>query len=104
MKAIKNGKRYDTENSELIATYDNGLGISDFRNLSEDLYRTKKGNWFLVGSGGAMTKYSIPAGNMKSGSSDNIVPITETEAFEWLQHHEETYALEKYFSEVIEEA
>ena len=40
MKAIIDGKRYDTERAPKMAEYGNGLGRSDFRNLDEELYRT----------------------------------------------------------------
>ena len=104
MKAIKNGKRYNTKTSTEVAKFWNSLSTSDFNHIHETLYRTTKGNWFLLADGGAMTKYSKPVGNMTSGSSDNIVPLTESEALEWLERHEETTAIEQYFEPQIEEA
>jgi len=102
MKKIINGKSYNTDTAEIIASFENGLGSRDFRNYSEELYKTKKGNYFLAGEGGAMTKYSRPVGNMTDGGSDIFV-LSKTEAIEWLERHGETEALEKYFADDIEE-
>jgi len=104
MKAIINNKRYDTETSTHIASFHNGLSRSDFNHITENLYRTQKGNWFLVADGGANTKYSVPAGNMWSGVSDQFVALTHEEALQWLEKHEEVGVIEKYFSDQIEDA
>ena len=57
MKRIINRKVYDTETSEKLAEYDTpGIGSNDFRYMREALHRTKKGELFLAGEGGALTK------------------------------------------------
>lgn len=101
---IINGKRYNTETAITVAGYDNGLGRSDFHYVYEDLYRTPKGAWFLVGEGGALTKYAQPCGNNATCGGSEWAVFDEDEAFEWLQRHGKTEALEKYFSARIEEA
>jgi hypothetical protein len=103
MKKIIDGRRYDTENAELVAEFYNHLSASDFRYLSEDLYRTPAGSWFLHGEGGAMTQYSRPDGDGWTGGSD-IHPLGEEDARQWLEDHDEIEALEKYFSEKIVDA
>lgn len=103
MRRIINGLRYDTETATEVATYGNDLGGNDFRYLNEELYITKKGNWFLKYDGGAMSKYSVSEGNMHSSSS-GIAPMTPDEAYYWLEKNDETEALETYFSDNIEEA
>lgn len=103
MKKIINGKKYDTEKAEMIAEYWNGLGTDDFDNITEKLYRTKKGNWFLWGSGGAFTDYAVLHGNSTSGSSD-IRALTAKEALDWCTKTDNVEAAEKYFSEEIEDA
>ncbi|MTI67130.1 MAG: hypothetical protein FH753_11115 [Firmicutes bacterium] len=103
MKKVINRKVYNTETAELIAEYWNGLGVSDFRYLSEDLYRTKKGAYFLHGSGGPMTKYSESSGNSTWGI-ETIIPLTDQEAYEWLEEHDESEVIEKYFGNMLEEA
>lgn len=101
---IINGKRYNTETATEVAHYWNGLGGNDFRNLNETLYRTPKGAWFLVGSGGAMTQYAQSCGNNSFCGGVNWVVFTDDEAFEWLQKHEETTDLEEYFADRIQDA
>lgn len=55
MKKVINGKVYNTETAEEVASY-SFSNSNDFRYIREKLYRTKKGNWFLYGEGGPMTK------------------------------------------------
>ena len=102
MKKIINGKRYNTETANYVASYDNGLSCSDFRNYSEILYRTKKGTFFLSGEGGPMSHYSRPCGDMTSGGSDLVV-LDHDEAREWLERHDFVKELEEYFADEIEE-
>jgi hypothetical protein len=94
---------YDTKTAELLAEYDNELSRSDFRNLSESLYKTKNGAYFLAGEGGAHTKYAEACGNYTSGSS-KITPLTKEEALEWCEQYAKTSVIEKEFSDVLEEA
>ena len=104
MKAIIEGKRYDTDKAQLITKYDNRLVRSDFRHLSEGLYQTKKGNWFLAGEGGPMTKYARHVGNGHKSGGSKITPLTEKDAIEWLEQHDHTEILEAYFSDQIDDA
>jgi len=103
MKKIIDGKTYNTETAEFIRNYSNGLGNRDFRNLDEDLYITKKGAFFLSGSGGAMTKYSEPCGNM-TGGGEGVIALTNQEALDWLEDHGSTEDIEAYLPGLIEEA
>lgn len=103
MKAIINRKRYDTETAEEIASHSNNLGYNDFNFIDETLYRTKKGNWFIHGKGGANTKYSKPAGNMRSGG-EHIIPMDEDEVKTWLENTDHPEVFGKYFPDDIEDA
>ena len=103
MKKIIDSKRYDTETAELIAEWSNGYGCNDFHYCSEDLYRTKKGAWFIHGEGGAMSKYSQPCGDMTGGGSD-IIPMDADQAREWLERHDFVDELDEHFGDDIEEA
>jgi hypothetical protein len=85
MQKIINGKRYNTETAELVATYDNGLSLSDFGKCCEDLYRTKAGRWFLHGSGGALSPWSVSIGNNGRGRGEGIEPMSEAEALVWCE-------------------
>ena len=104
MKAIIKGKRYNTETAEWIASYHNGCTTSDFKYLSEDLYRTKNGNWFIAGEGGPMTTYARHVGNGNKSGGKKIIPLTQDDVIQWLEQHEETEVLETYFPEHIDDA
>lgn len=104
MKQIIDRKRYDTETAKEIASWDNGLGYSDFGWCKETLYKTKKGSYFIAGEGGAKTGYAQPCGNNCWGSGERIVPCTSEEALEWLENKGETDAIEKYFANDLEDA
>ena len=101
MRAIIDGKRYDTDTATCVAGYWNGLGKSDFRCLEEDLYRTPKGAWFLAGKGGALTAYAKPWGDGTTGG-EAIRPLADDEARRWLEARNEVEAIEAHFK--IEEA
>ena len=103
-KKIIDGKRYDTETSTMVHSWDNGHYGSDFRSREKALYRTKKGNWFLWHSGGPMTDMAVSCGNNSVCGSENIEPISAKDAFGFLQTHGGAEAAEKYFPELIEDA
>ena len=102
---IINGKRYNTETAEEVADcYDVGLATGDFHAFDETLYRTQRGAWFILGNGGAMTSYAVSIGNTTSGRSGVIRAIPAADAYEWLEQHNETEALEHHFGDIIENA
>lgn len=105
-KKVIDGKTYNTETAEKIARYSNHLGVRDFNNLVEVLYKTKKNRYFLVGAGGAMTKYAKTIGlNSWSDSSDNFVPLSNKEASEWCEVRGiDADVIEHEFADFIEEA
>lgn len=105
-KSIIDGLRYNTEadGTECVASWSNGYGYSDFNHCSEDLYRTANGNWFIVGSGGPRSRYAVSTGNGKSGSKDNVRPLSDDEAYDWAESHGKTAVLEEYFSDRVEDA
>ncbi len=75
MRRILNGKAYDTGSAKQIAHYDNGLLPGDFDYIEETLYLKKTGEYFILGEGGARTKYRIAS----------IVPIAEDDARKWVE-------------------
>lgn len=103
MKQIIEGKAYNTETAKLIGSHDNGHYSNDFRQKSEALYKTAKGNFFLHGEGGAMTEYGEDCGNSR-GSGSKLIPMSEHAAFEWAQLHLAADTIEECFSQYIEEA
>ena len=103
MKKIINGKIFDTDKADVIASRSNGYGFSDFNHCYETLYRTVKGSWFLYGEGGPLSKYAEPVKGGSAGGRDIIV-MTEQEAIDWMQKHNKIEALEAYFPNELGEA
>lgn len=105
MKKIIDGKLYDTTTAEEIGAYSNVLPYNYFNCIEESLYKTSNGNFFIVGGGGAMTKYSESSSeNSWGGSSDNFIPLSRAEALEWMEAHGDVEELEKHFGDLIKEA
>ena len=88
MKKVIEGRRYNTETADLIASYDNGLGRSDFDWCEVDLYRTKTGAWFLAGAGGARSGWGASCdGGRSMGPGIGIQVLARSEALEWCESH-----------------
>jgi hypothetical protein len=104
VKAIIHGRRYDTETAQKIATYSNGGGCNDFRHFEESLYRTKRGSWFIAGSGGPMTHYARSVDQNAWSGGEGIHPHPPAEAQWWLEHYEFTAELEQWFGLELEDA
>jgi hypothetical protein len=103
MKKIIEGKRYDTDTAEPVASWDNGLSRRDFNNCEETLYQTINGAWFIHGRGGAKSAWRKPVGNMWSGG-ENIEAIIPQDAQAWLEEKGFNDDVEKYFSDRIQDA
>lgn len=103
MRKVINGKLYDTKTAKEIGSYWNGVSDRDFSYLCETLYRTRKGNYFLHGVGGPMSKYAYYHGNSVSGDSV-IIPLTPTEAYKWAQEYLPGDTVVEFFSDSVEEA
>ena len=82
MKEIIKGVTYNTDTAEHIADVSNELGRGDFRYLKANLYRTKRGAYFLAGEGGALTSFAVRVENNANAwrGSKGIVPLTEDTA------------------------
>lgn len=71
MKRVINKKVYDTETAKRIATNDFSDGTNEYnRGRTADLYRTKKGNYFIV----HLTCWQ--------GEHDSLRPLSQNEAVE----------------------
>lgn len=104
MKKVIDGKMYNTETADEVATWSNHYYPNDFHYCEESLFRTKKGNWFLYGEGGAMSAYSRSVGNNGRGGGSDIRALTPDEARQWLEEKDQVEELERYFGSEIEEA
>lgn len=98
MKSIIEGRMYNTETATCVASYDNGLGMRDFRVIFEDLYLKKTGEWFLDRYGGPLTIYAEREGNDVC-STRKIIPVEDNRAKEWLAEHNFVDEYIKYFGE-----
>lgn len=105
MKAIINGKRYDTEKAEKIGSASSNVGRSDFGWWEEDLYKTpRSGAFFLAGEGHARSQYATSHGGGSWGPGSRITPMTRAEAQAWAEQHGLVDVLEQHFADSIEDA
>ena len=93
---------YNTETADKIQEWDNGMYGNDFRACKETLYKKKTGEYFIYGSGGALSKYSVSCGNNGSSGSSEIIPITKDRAKLWMEEKGDPDAYTKEFGEVPE--
>jgi len=103
---IINGHKYDTSKATEIGSWSNGLGYRDFSHCEETLYKSPKGAYFLVGSGGPMSKYSRSiAQNQWEGSSNNFTPLSRGNALDWCESHKvPVQVIEAEFADLIQSA
>ena len=87
MKTVINKKIYNTETATLIAEWNNGMCSGDFQACEEALYRTKKGQYFVCGSGGPLSSYAVPTGSGNRGSSE-IRLVSAEKAYDWCEKNE----------------
>lgn len=101
MKKIINGKRYNTETAKCLGRASHNGLRNDFHYWEEDLYVTAKGNYFVVGSGGPMSRFSEAVGNGRYGGSD-LRAVTRAEAFAWAEENDDVD--EEHFADMLEDA
>jgi hypothetical protein len=103
LKKVIGRKVYDTETAELLGHWDNDYPKGDMKYVVEKLYKTKKGAYFLYGSGGPMTQYAVPCGSNTTSGSSEITPMTKEEAANWAEKHCNKL-FDTEFSDQVEEA
>lgn len=86
MNKIIWGKLYDTEKADLLISAWNWLSWSDFRYFSEDLYITKKWNFFIHWEGGPLTKYVVESWSRRNWSEDIFV-LDKKDVLNWLEEN-----------------
>lgn len=104
MKKIIDKKSYNTETANEVYIWWNGLSTRDFSYCYETLYRTKKGNYFLLGEGGAMSKYAEWIGMNECCGGWDIIPLTKDEAIRWGEKKMSADDFLAEFGDSIEEA
>jgi hypothetical protein len=88
MKKLINGKLYNTKNSIAIASWDNGVEITDPGYFEETLFKSKMGTYFIY--------HKICEGL-------DIREVTQEAAFEWLQEHGMIAEAKKEFPQMIKD-
>ncbi|MFX0547615.1 hypothetical protein ACEWPL_019045 [Roseovarius sp. S1116L3] len=103
MRKIIDRKIYDMKTAISVAT-DADHDMNGWRWYEETLYRTNKGAWFLAGEGGPLSRYAVHFGRGESAAGEDIIPLSDEEAFEWLAQIEDFSAIETHFSDYIDDA
>lgn len=87
MKEIIDGQLFDTDADDVqtIVTYTPVADRGDFNFLREELCKTASGQYFIAGEGGPMTDYRKRVGSGEYAGSSEIRPVSEDEAFRWMQ-------------------
>jgi len=85
MKQIINGKIYNTDTADYIGNYETNCGSRDFGYEFTELYRTKKGAFFVAGNGGPYSRWSMPIGTNGMGGGSGIQTMTTEEALAWCE-------------------
>ncbi len=97
MKKVVGGKLYNTETATEIGSYSNGLSSRDFRNVSESLFKTKSGTFFLAGEGGPLSKYARSVGSDTFGDEDLVV-LSPDEAQKWAEQYLDADTIVEHFN------
>ena len=97
MVKVINALRYDTDTAELVCEYEFSRN-GDFRHIYDALYRTESGKWFTCGYGGPLTKYAVPGENGWTNGSEDLQPVSDSEAYEFLEYHASADVIARYFS------
>ena len=101
MKKIIDGKVYNTDTAKEIGEWSYGR-YNDFDYLSETLYKTQKGAFFLYYEGGANTGYGQDLGSGNRCGGSGIRLISEKEAKDWCMEHIDADDYIEIFGEVEE--
>lgn len=81
---------YDTDAAWVKIVGTDVYAVTDEnRHCEEILYRTAQGNWFIIGTGGVLSRYN--------GDVPVLIAITPSEARLWLYHHSTPEIRATYF-------
>ena len=86
MKKVINGKLYDSETAILIDTAVS-TSQSEHRSYSETLYKTPKGNFFLVGHGGPQTRWAQQTEEGVTSYGYGLIAIKADDALAWCEEN-----------------
>lgn len=103
MKAIISGRKYNTETATLVGEWSSRYPVNDFHYEEESLYVKRNGEYFLHGSGNAMSKYAKNMGNNSWSGGEELIPLSYDRAREWAEKHLDADDYEAAFGEVSED-
>lgn len=86
METIIANKRYDTDQAKSLGNWQRGYS-SDKGHISETLYVTASGDYFLYGQGGPRSRYAQRVAPNTWGYGERILPMTVEEAHAWAENH-----------------
>ena len=97
MKKVVKGKTYNTGTAELIAKHGNNCSLADPSYFLEEVYRTKKGYWFMHYIYGPDSSFGW---DYRDGENfiEGIEPMPEEKVKQWLLMLGEIETLNKFFS------
>lgn len=102
MKKIFRGRRYDTDTAKQVG-YASNSDASYVHFWEEKLYRKNTGEFFLHGSGGALSKYREQASQGSWRGGEKIIPLTLEQAQQWAEENLDVDEYEKIFGAVEED-
>jgi hypothetical protein len=104
MKAVIDGVRYDTNKAEIVGSHNTGRGWNNFRHWEATLYVTSKGCFFLAGEGGGMTEFAHTCSDNSRSAGSRVIPMNAEEALRWAEQYLDISIVEKWFTEMIQDA
>ncbi len=104
MKAVIQGKVFDTAKAKELASFGNGLTRRDYKFVVERLYETKKGALFLHGEGGGLSEYREAVGDNGWASGEQIIPMSREEALAWAEKRELAEDICRLFPDLVQDA
>ena len=103
-KAVIDGLTYNTETATEIGHVSGGAYDSSFSRWSGTLYRTKKGRYFIDGSGGARSLFSEPYGRNGSQGGAGIRALAPEDALRIAENNFDAETIALHFADHIEDA
>lgn len=86
MKKVIDGSLYDTETAKSLGQ--KWFDCTDRLSwMSETLYRTKSGKYFVYGEGGCNSRYAVRTECDRWASGAKIIPMSLDEAQKWAEEH-----------------
>lgn len=104
MKRIIENVSYDTKKSALLGRYENGFPKGDLRWSTEELYKTESGKYFLYGSGGPGSPYSVWDIELNTYiECEAIVPMSLYDVITWAEEYLSNIELKAVLKDIRQE-